>query len=168
MTDEHSSADRPSAHQTAAPAGRKPTTSQRKRARKLVLQALYQWQLSGADLAQIEAEFRTDNDFSKVDNAYFVEVFRAIPSLRTELDEQFSPFLDRNIEDVDPIEVCLLRMGTYELQHRIDVPFKVVVNEAVELAKQFGGTDGHKYINSILDKLGLRLRAAETRPHQGK
>lgn len=163
MTEESNS----SAKSAAGP-GKKPTTSQRKKARKLVLQALYQWQLSGADLAQIEAEFRTDNDFDKVDGAYFVDAFRSIPKLIDELDQQFEPFLDRPSADVDPIEICLLRMGTYELQHRIDVPFKVVVNEAVELAKQFGGTDGHKYVNSILDKLGLRLRAAETRHKTGE
>lgn len=142
----------------------KPTTSQRKRARKLVLQALYQWQISGDSISDIEAQFRVDNDFAKVDGAYFNELFREIPKQIGELDEHISPLLDRTIDDVDPIEVCLLRMGAYELKHRIDVPYRVVINEAVELAKQFGGTDGHKYINGILDKLSLRLRAAETRP----
>lgn len=145
---------------TQAPKG--PSTSQRKRARKLVLQALYQWQLSQSSLSQIEAEFRTDNDFAKVDVEYFSEVLYAIPKMVDELDKQFDVFLDRAIADVDPIEVSLLRMGTYELMHRVDIPYRVVLNEAVELAKQFGGTDGHKYINSILDKLSLRLRSAET------
>ncbi|TNC82280.1 MAG: transcription antitermination factor NusB [Oleiphilus sp.] len=143
-------------------AGR-PSTSQRKRARKLVLQALYQWQISGADISQIEAEFRSDNDFEKVDGGYFSELIRAIPKSIDELDETFANLLDRPINEVDPIEVSLLRMGTYELRHRIDVPYRVVINEAVELAKQFGGTDGHKYINGILDKLGARLRSAEVR-----
>lgn len=129
----------------------------------MVLQALYQWQLGQANLSQIEAEFRTDNDFSKIDEAYFVEVFRAIPKNLSELDKQFDILLDRPVDEVDPIEICLLRMGTYELMHRIDVPYRVVINEAVELAKQFGGTDGHKYVNSVLDKLGPRLRAAENR-----
>jgi transcription antitermination protein NusB len=142
---------------------KKVSTSQRKRARKMVLQALYQWQLGQANLSQIEAEFRTDNDFSKIDEAYFVEVFRAIPKNLSELDKQFDVLLDRPVGEVDPIEICLLRMGTYELMHRIDVPYRVVINEAVELAKQFGGTDGHKYVNSVLDKLGPRLRAAENR-----
>ena len=144
------------------PVSKGPSTSQRKRARKLVLQALYQWQLSGSSLSQIEAEFRTDNDFAKVDTEYFSEVFYTIPKVVDELDKQFDVFLDRAITDVDPIEVSLLRMGTYELMHRVDIPYRVVLNEAVELAKQFGGTDGHKYINSILDKLSLRLRSAET------
>ena len=143
-------------------ASKGPSTSQRKRARKLVLQALYQWQLSKSSLSQIEAEFRTDNDFAKVDTEYFSEVFYAIPKMVDELDKQFDVFLDRAIAEVDPIEVSLLRMGTYELMHRVDIPYRVVLNEAVELAKQFGGTDGHKYINGILDKLSLRLRSAET------
>lgn len=145
------------------PAGRRPSTSQRKRARKLVLQALYQWQISGADISQIEAEFRSDNDFEKVDGEYFSELIRAIPKSIDTLDETFVELLDRPVHEVDPIEVCLLRMGAYELQHRIDVPYRVVINEAVELAKQFGGTDGHRYINGILDKLGARLRVAEAR-----
>ncbi len=142
---------------------KKVSTSQRKRARKMVLQALYQWHLGQASISQIEAEFRTDNDFAKIDEAYFVEVFRAIPKSISELDRQFDVMLDRSIDEVDPIEICLLRMGTYELMHRIDVPYRVVINEAVELAKQFGGTDGHKYVNSVLDKLGPRLRAAENK-----
>ncbi len=140
-----------------------PTTSQRKKARKLVLQALYQWHISQASLAQIEAEFRTDNDFEKVDGAYFSELFRGIPQQLGELDGHIEPFLDRPLSEVDPIEICLLRIGVYEFVQRIDVPYRVVINEAVELAKQFGGTDGHKYINGILDKLSLRLRAVETR-----
>lgn len=151
----------------AKPAG-KPTTSQRKRARKLVLQALYQWQISGDGISAIEAQFRTDNDFAKVDGNYFNEVFREIPRQLGELDKQIEPFLDRAISEVDPIEMNLLRMGVYEFTHRIDVPYRVVINEAIELAKQFGGTDGHKYVNGILDKLSLRLRAAETRAHTSR
>jgi N utilization substance protein B len=137
------------------------TTSQRKRSRKLVLQALYQWQLGKANISQIEAEFRTDNDFRKIDEAYFEQVFRSIPKSVSELDQQFEVLLDRSIEDVDPIELAILRVGTFELMHRIDIPLRVVINEAIELAKEFGGTDGHKYVNSILDKLGNRLRSAE-------
>lgn len=143
-----------------------PTTSQRKRARKLVLQALYQWHVSGNDLSRIEAEFRTDNDFAKVDGVYFSELFRGIPAQLSDLDAHIAPLLDRELGQLDPIELMLLRMGTFEFVNRIDIPYRVVINEAVELAKQFGGTDGHKYINSVLDKLSLRLRAVETRPRQ--
>ena len=142
---------------------KKTGTAQRKKARKLVLQALYQWQISGSSIAQVEAEFRTDNDFDRIDAAYFREVFNGIPKEVTELDRDIEPFLDRAIADVDPVEMNVLRMGVFEFKHRIDVPYRVVINEAVELAKSFGGTDGHKYVNSILDKLALRLRSAETR-----
>lgn len=143
----------------AAP--KKPTTSQRKRARKLVLQALYQWQVSASSTAQIEAEFRADNDMSKVDEAFFSELLRAIPLQLAQIDDKIRPLLDRPIDDVDPIEISILRMGVYEFMQRIDVPYRVVINEAIELAKQFGGTDGHKYVNGILDKLAPHLRRAE-------
>lgn len=139
------------------------TTAQRKKARRLVVQALYQWHMSGSSISQIMAEFCVDNDMSKVDANYFKEMLGGIPKQVDELDQQIKPLLDRSLTEVDPIELCLLRMGTYEFIHRIDVPYKVVINEAVELAKSFGGTDGHKYINSILHKLSLRLRKAETR-----
>jgi len=142
---------------------KKTGTARRKRARKLVLQALYQWQISGSSILQVETEFRADHDFDSIDAEYFKDLFRQIPKEVIELDRLIEPFLDRAISDVDPIEMNLLRMGTYEFKHRIDVPYRVVINEAVELAKSFGGTDGHKYINSILDKLSLRLRALETR-----
>lgn len=147
-------------------APKKTGTAQRKKARKLILQALYQWQISGSSIAQVEAEFRTDNDFDKIDAEYFKSVFREIPKQVSEIDKEIQPFLDRPVSDVDPIEMNLLRMGVYEFKYRIDVPYRVVINEAVELAKVFGGTDGHKYINSILDKLSLRLRSAETRGKQ--
>ncbi len=144
-------------------APKKTGTAQRKKARKLILQALYQWQISGSSIAQVEAEFRADNDFDKIDADYFKSVFREIPKMVSDLDKDIEPFLDRPVSDVDPIEMNLLRMGAFEFRHRVDVPYRVVINEAVELAKVFGGTDGHKYINGILDKLSLRLRAAETR-----
>jgi len=143
---------------------KKTGTAQRKKARKLVLQALYQRHISGASMAQIEAEFKADNNFAKIDANYFSELFGGIPKEITELDRQIEPFLDRPIDDVDPIEINILRMGVYEFAHRVDIPYRVVINEAIELAKQFGGTDGHKYVNGILDKLSLRLRAPETRP----
>jgi len=138
-------------------------TAQRKKARKLVVQALYQWQISGSGIAQVEAEFRADNDFNKIDAEFFGDLFRQIPKEVTELDKHIEPFLDRAISDVDPVEMNLLRMGVFEFKHRMDVPYRVVISEAVELAKLFGGTDGHKYINGVLDKLSLRLRPAETR-----
>lgn len=150
--------------QTATPSesgGSKPAT--RRRARALALQALYQRQFSDSPVSQIEAEFITDNDMDKVDGVYFRELLYGVDRNRQSLDRHFENFLDRSVEELDPIELAILRIGAYELEHRIDVPYRVVVNEGIELAKRFGGTDGHKYINSILDKLSPRLRPSETR-----
>ena len=86
-----------------------------------------------------------------------------MPRLKTDLDEEFTPCLDRALEEIDPVELAILRLSTYELRNRLDVPYKVVINEGIELAKTFGATDGHKFVNGVLDKLAPRLRAAELR-----
>lgn len=135
----------------------------RRQARTLAMQALYAWQIAGQALNEIEAQFRVENDFSAVDGAYFHEILHSVPQLKTELDETFSPFLDRPLEEIDPVELAILRLSTYELRNRIDVPYRVVINEGIELAKVFGATDGHKFINGILDKLAPTLRSAEIR-----
>lgn len=134
--------------------------SERQKARRMVLQALYQWELAKAPVSDIQAEFRAYY-LGKIDWKYFNEVFPAIPPLVTDLDAAIIPMLDRNIDMLDPIELSLLRFGMYELQHRIDVPYKVVINESVELARIFGATDGHKYINGILDKAARQIRTLE-------
>jgi len=135
----------------------------RRKARSLAVQALYSWQMAGQPLNEIEATFRTDNDFSDVDGAYFHEILHGVPRLKTDLDEAFTPCLDRALEEIDPVELAILRLATYELRNRLDVPYKVVINEGIELAKTFGATDGHKFVNGVLDKLAPRLRAAELR-----
>ncbi|HEB26524.1 hypothetical protein LCGC14_2612580 [marine sediment metagenome] len=137
--------------------------STRKKARQLLVQALYQWQMSGSDIGSIEAEFFTDNNMSKVDTDFFRELLHGIPGRLDEIDVTFEPHLDRKSDDLDPISRALLRMGTYELRFRIDVPYKVVINEAVNLAKKFGPTDAYKYINSILDKVAMATRAVEVK-----
>lgn len=134
--------------------------SDRQKARRMVLQALYQWQLAGAPVSDIQAEFRSYY-LGKIDWVYFNEVFPAIPPLVKELDAALVPMLDRDIDALDPVELSLLRFGMYELLHRIDVPYKVVINECVELAKVFGATDGHKYINGILDRAARTIRTLE-------
>ena len=133
----------------------------RRRARHMVLQALYQWQVSKASANEIEAQFLVDNDLSKIDKPYFHEVLHQVPARVNELDAAIAPLLDRALTDMTPIELAILRMGTYELMHRVDVPYKVVINEGVELAKSFGATDGHRYVNGVLDKLAVRLRPLE-------
>jgi N utilization substance protein B len=140
--------------------------AQRRKARHFGLQALYQWTLSGADLSDIEAEFRVDNDFRHTDGDYFTAVLRGVTSDVEALEAVFAPALDRALDDLDPIERNLLRLGTFELRDRIDVPYKVVINEAVSLAKKFGATESHRYINGVLDKVARELRTIELTAEQ--
>ncbi len=135
--------------------------AQRRKARHFGLQALYQWTLSGASAADIEAEFRIDNDFQHTDGEYFSAVLKGVVRDVDALEALFSPALDRKLEELDPIERNLLRLGTFELRDRIDVPYKVVINEAVALAKKFGATGSHRYINGVLDKVARDLRTLE-------
>lgn len=135
----------------------------RRRARALAMQGLYQRHFSKSAITDIESEFIVDNDMSKVDTAYFRDLLRGVHREQEQLDRLLEPFLDRPIHEVDAIELAIVRLGTYELKHRLDVPYRVVINEGIEMAKKFGGTEGHKFVNSVLDKLGHRLRLAETR-----
>jgi len=135
--------------------------AKRRVARTLLMQAVYQWQIAGQNLNAIEAQFQADNDFDGVDGEYFSEGLRAIAQQVTELDELFAQYLDRNVTDLDPVELAILRLAAWEFSQRIDVPYRVVLNEGIELAKTFGATDGHKYVNGVLDKLAGRLRSAE-------
>jgi N utilization substance protein B len=141
--------------------GRNTLAAERRKARHYGMQALYQWHMAGASVSDIEAEFREEYDFSHVDLEYFQALLHGVPGCVDELEAVFSPLLDRKIDDLDPIERTLLRMGIFELAHRIDVPYKVVINEAVALTKKFGATDGHKYINGVLDKAARQLRKVE-------
>ena len=135
--------------------------AERRKARHYGMQALYQWHMAGASLSDIEAEFLADYDFSHVDLEYFQALLHEIPGCVDELEATLEPLLDRKLDELDPIERTLLRMGTFELARRPDVPYKVVLNEAVSLAKKFGATDGHKYINGVLDKVARELRKVE-------
>lgn len=133
----------------------------RHKARHYAMQALYQWQISHNALQQIELQFRDEYDFSQVDLEFFQELLHEVPAKLGELDTLIEPHIDRPLKDVTPIELALLRIGTYELAHRIDVPFKVAINEAVSLAKKFGAAESHKYINGVLDQLAKQLRSVE-------
>jgi N utilization substance protein B len=141
-----------------------PKAGDRRRARALAMQGLYQRHFSKSPISDIEAEFMVDNDMSKVDIMYFRDLLRGVHREQAELDKLIEPFLDRPLKEVDPVELAIVRLGAYELKCRIDVPYKVVINEGIEMAKRFGGTEGHKFVNSVLDKLSRRLRLAETRP----
>ena len=124
----------------------------------MAMQALYQWELTSSSLVAIEREFREDNDMHKVDAEYFSELLHQVPAMKTELDERLKLLLDRDISELTPVELTILRLGAYELLERPDVPYRVIINEGVELAKIFGATDGHKYVNGILDKLAGEVR----------
>lgn len=138
-------------------------------ARQRALQALYQWEITGQSLSDIEKQFmeidvdreEDDPQMKGVESGYFSALLHGIPAMLTELDALTAPLLDRPITQLDPIERVILRIGSFELKQRIDIPYRVVINESVELAKLFGAEQGHKYVNGILDKLSQSLRATE-------
>jgi len=145
------------------------TAATRRMARHYAMQALYQWQMAGSSLNVIEAEFRTDNDMKNVDVDYFHDLLHGVPKHLSELEALFAPHMvDRALSELDPVTQALLRMACYELQHRIDVPYKVVINEAVSLAKKFGAEDAHKFINGVLDKVSAQVRALEVKAHRAQ
>ncbi len=125
------------------------------------MQALYQWQMTKYPLNEIEAQFRSEYDFSNVDLEFFQDILHSVPANLNEIEAAFCQHIDRALAELDPIELSLLRMGSFELIKRVDMPYKVVINESVALAKKFGATDGHKYINGVLDKLAHQVRAVE-------
>lgn len=133
----------------------------RHRARELALQALYQWQVSGYDATNAQARFRAQNHMGKADTGYFHELYTGVSNDPQVLDDQMSAFIGRPVKDVDVIALNVLRMATWELKERMDIPYKVVLNEAVDLAKRFGATDAHKFVNGALDKIAAELRAIE-------
>ncbi|MGS0673481.1 transcription antitermination factor NusB [Shewanella sp. 0m-4] len=132
--------------------------SERRKARRLAVQAIYSWQLSGNNIADVEHEFLTEQVIDGVDIAYFRELLGGVATKKSQLDELITPFLTRPLDEVDPVEKAIVRLATYELTFRKDVPYKVAINEAIELAKAFGAEDGHKFVNGILDKLVARNR----------
>ena len=130
-------------------------------ARKLALQALYRWQLNACEWQDLVQEFATDADMPRADAEYFEALIAAICRSHDELDAALAPLLDRKPAELDPVEHALLLIGSYELQHRLEVPFRVVINEAVNLARRFGATDGHKFVNGVLDRAARLWRIQE-------
>ncbi|HID49588.1 MAG TPA: transcription antitermination factor NusB [Chromatiales bacterium] len=133
----------------------------RTRARRLALQGLYEWQVSGNAPADIERQYLVEKELHKVDIPYFRELLTKVPRHRAELDAVIEPLLNRKLEEVDPVELAVLRLGAYELVHHSDIPYRVVINEAVELAKMFGAEQGHRFVNGIMDRLAASLRSTE-------
>ena len=134
----------------------------RARARRRALQAVYAWQVSGGNAQQVIAQFAHEQAHEIADLEYFEDVVRGVMQHRAQLDEALQPYLDRTVEEVDAIERAVLRIAAYELLHRIDVPYRVVLNEAIETSKRFGAEHGHTYVNGVLDRAALEWRAAET------
>lgn len=141
---------------------KKPSRSQlRSASRRLALQAIYQWQMNQSAVSEIETQFALDQDMSACDKVYFRELLQGVTARAKKLDALFEELLDRSMSELDPIELATLRIGAFELSERLDVPYRVAINEGVELAKGFGATESHKYINGILDKLAQRVRREE-------
>jgi len=133
----------------------------RSRARQLALQALYQWQLTGGALEAIEQQFLQEHRDGRADLDYFHDLLHGVPRRLQEIDAGLESAMDRTVEEVDPVERAALRIGAYELLARPDVPYRVAINEAVELAKRFGAENGHRFVNGVLDKCAARLRPDE-------
>ncbi len=139
----------------------KQAISGKRRARRLALQALYQWFMSGCELNEIEAQFRTAKNMSKVDTEYFCRLLYGVPNYISGLEESITPFLDRPIQQLNPIELTVLRIGAFELMHSPEVPYRAVLDEAISLAKEYGSQDGYRYVNGVLNNLARKVRAAE-------
>lgn len=134
----------------------------RKHARDKVLQALYQWQLSGEDLDWIKQHYLEEQGVSSGDEEYFLELLYKIPSQVIELDTTYSKYVENFEDHLDPIECNILRIATYEFLHHLEIPYKVVINEAINLAKTYGADESHKFINGVLDPLAREMRQLET------
>lgn len=141
---------------------RKPQKSARRRAREFALQGIYQWLISGNDAGAIDAQIRGLDGFKKCDITHYDAMLHGTMRSATQIDELLAPHVDRKTSDLSPIEHAILMLGAYELQHCLDIPYRVIINEAVELTKTFGGTDGFKYVNGVLDKVAASLRPNET------
>ncbi|CAA9356460.1 MAG: Transcription termination protein NusB [uncultured Lysobacter sp.] len=135
----------------------------RSRARRRAVQAVYAWQLSGSGVRDVIAQFAHEQAKEAADLEYFEDLVRGVDTHHDVLDEALAPFLDRDIEQVDPVERAALRIAAYELRMRPDVPYRVVINEAIEGVKRFGAEHGHTYVNGVLDRAAAEWRAVEVR-----
>ena len=137
--------------------------SPRRRAREFVVQGLYQWQVGDQDEAAIQVQAESVAGFDKADRELYLALLRETRQQAASLQAELAPHIDRHWDEVSPIERCILLLGACELKLHPETPYRVIINEAIELAKTFGGTDGHKFVNGVLDKLAAGLRAAEIR-----
>ena len=142
-----------------------PNRSPRHRARELALQGIYQWRITSGDEAQIEKQIHAEKNLGRYDKELFSKLLRGALSQHADIELLLAPHLDRPLAELSPVEFAVLLLGAFELSQHLEVPYKVVINEAVELAKTFGGTDGHKFVNGVLDKLAPQLRSPEFPEH---
>jgi N utilization substance protein B len=171
-TEKDTSANEPAAKPTGktgtkSVAKRNAPRSARRRAREVALQGLYQWLISGEDAGVIDAHMREQDEFDKCDAAHFDSLLHGCIGEAAEIDALLARHVDRQTSQLSPIEHGVLMIGVYELRHCLSIPYKVAINEAVELAKSFGGTDGHKYVNGVLDKAAAELRTVEVTAARG-
>jgi len=137
--------------------------SSRRRSRELALQGIYQWRLTNGDIAQIEKQIREEKGAGRYDAEFFSKLLRGVLLKHADLEAAVQPHLDRDLAELSPVELSVLMLGAYELLQHPEIPYRVVINEAVELAKTFGGTDGHKFVNGVLDKMAAQVRAVEVK-----
>jgi N utilization substance protein B len=149
------------------PVAKAPAKSPRHRARELALQGIYQWRVSGNDASDIEKQMQAEKNLGRYDKPMFSNLLRGAIAQHVEVEALLAPCLDRPLAELSPVEFAVLLLGAFELSQQLEVPYKVVINEAVELAKTFGGTDGHKYVNGVLDKLAPKIRAVEFAARKG-
>jgi N utilization substance protein B len=146
---------------------KKPSPASRSKARRFVLQALYQMHMNGDSAVEVFAQFVQDNDMKRVDTQYLRDLLLGIDAGRVELLEAIKPRLEREVSELDPIELSALLVGAFELSKKIEIPYRVAINEGVELAKQFGGAESHKLVNSVLDSIAQEFREAEYQARSG-
>lgn len=135
--------------------------NRRRLSRELALQGIYQWRLAGGSAQDIDLQLQQVNFYSKADGAYFSDLLHGVVEHSSSLEEHIQPHLDRQLSELSPVEYSILLIGTYEMVYHPETPCRAIINEAIELTKSYGGTDGHKYVNGVLDKLAAKLRAAE-------
>jgi len=145
-----------------------PPKSSRRRSRELALQGIYQWRLTSDDQEQIEKQIRAEKGMGRYDAEFFSKLLLGVLTQHAELETVVAMHLDRTLDELSPVEFSVLLIGAYELIHHPEIPYRVVINEAVELAKTFGGTDGHKFVNGVLDKVAAQVRAIEVQGDSSK
>ena len=135
--------------------------SRRRVAREFVLQGIYQWKVAGGTAAFIEQQLRESDEFKHVDEKHFSQVLQGVLQDVEALDKYIQPCLDRPLNELSPVEFAILLLSTFELVHHPEIPYRAIINEAIELARTYGGSDGYKYVNGVLDKLAIQVRAVE-------